>query len=85
VKCLEKLGGFGNSVKIHVLVQHVGPFVWHYRILGAVAEEGIERLHSTIRKDFQNVSHKSDLERAKITLQRWAVQVQLADLGKTVE
>ena len=83
VKGLEDLGGFGNSVKVHVMAQHVGDFAWHHRILGAAAEEGIERLHRTICDDLENVSRQDEDERAKITLQRWSVQVQLADIGKS--
>uniref|UniRef100_A0A914E1Z0 Uncharacterized protein n=1 Tax=Acrobeloides nanus TaxID=290746 RepID=A0A914E1Z0_9BILA len=48
-----------------------------------VAEEGIERLHWTICDDIENVSRRNEEERAKITLQRWSVQVQLADIGKS--
>lgn len=59
--CLEKVGGFGNSLKCHFIAQHVGPFAWHHRMLGAVAEEGIERLHRTIREDFEHISRRSDL------------------------
>lgn len=38
VKALENVDGFGNSVKIHVLAQHVGFFAWTNRVLGALAE-----------------------------------------------
>uniref|UniRef100_A0A914CWZ1 Uncharacterized protein n=1 Tax=Acrobeloides nanus TaxID=290746 RepID=A0A914CWZ1_9BILA len=65
------------------MAQHVGDFAWHHRMLGAVAEEGIERLHRTICDDIENVSHRNEEERTKITLQRWSVQVQLADIGKS--
>uniref|UniRef100_A0A914CYV4 Uncharacterized protein n=1 Tax=Acrobeloides nanus TaxID=290746 RepID=A0A914CYV4_9BILA len=64
------------------MAQHVWDFAWHHRMLGAVAEEGIERLHRTICDDIENVSRRNE-ERAKITLQRWSVQVQLADIGKS--
>lgn len=85
VKSLERLGGFGNSVKVHVLAQHVGKFAWNHRALGAFAEEGVEKLHRTIKDDIQKVSRSSDLDKLRISLQRWAVQVLLADLGKSSE
>lgn len=84
-KMLEKLGGFANSVKVHVMAQHIGAFAWEYKILGGVSEEGIERLHSRIKDLFKDVSRSDNLERARITCQQWGVQVQLADLNKSLE
>lgn len=85
VQSLEKLGGFGTSVVIHVLAQHTGTFAWIHRVLYAMSEEGIESLHSTIKEDFENVSRGDKLERARITIQGNAVQVQLADMGKSFD
>lgn len=67
------------------MAQHVGPFAWCHRILGALAEEGIEKLHRTIKDDIQLVSRKDVNEKISIVLKRWAVQVQLADRGKSLE
>uniref|UniRef100_A0A914DFE5 Uncharacterized protein n=1 Tax=Acrobeloides nanus TaxID=290746 RepID=A0A914DFE5_9BILA len=85
IKSLELLGGFGSSVTVHVLAQHTGCFAWHHRILGAMAEEGLESLHSTIKGDIENVARGDLVERARIAIQRWGVQIQLADLGKNVD
>uniref|UniRef100_A0A914CZW5 Uncharacterized protein n=1 Tax=Acrobeloides nanus TaxID=290746 RepID=A0A914CZW5_9BILA len=65
--------------------QHTGSFAWRHRILGAMAEEGLESLHSTIKEDIENVARGDLVERARIAIQRWGVQVQLADLGKNVD
>ena len=54
-------------------------------MLGAVSEEGIESLHSTIKEDFENVSRRERLERARVVIQKWGIEVQLADMGKSVE
>jgi hypothetical protein len=40
------------------MAQHVGLFAWKYRMLGAVAEEELERLHRTISDEFENISKK---------------------------
>ena len=83
VSSLQNLGGFGSSVKVHVLAQHVNSFARRHRILGAVAEEGIEGLHRIIKNDLENVCRGDEMERLKIALQRHAIQVQLDDLGKS--
>lgn len=85
VSSLKKLGRFVSFVAVHVLAQHTGPFAWKHRVLYAMSEEGIESLHSTIKKDFENVSRGDGLERVRITIKRNAVQVQLADMGKNFE
>lgn len=63
IKILEKIGGFGGHLKIHVLAQHVGPFAWEHRVLGAVMEEGLEKLHRTIKDDLELISRKDETER----------------------
>uniref|UniRef100_A0A914DHF6 Uncharacterized protein n=1 Tax=Acrobeloides nanus TaxID=290746 RepID=A0A914DHF6_9BILA len=85
IKSLELLGGFGSSVTVHVLAQHTGCLAWRHRILGAMAEEGLESLHSTIKGDIENVARGDLVERAQVAIQRWGVQIQLADLGKNVD
>lgn len=82
VKYLEKLGGFGSSVKVHMLAQHVGPFAWKHKMLGAVLEEGLEGLHRTLKNDIEKISRGTKLERIRLALLRWAVQVQLSDMEK---
>lgn len=85
IKCLEELKNFGGHLLVHVLAQHVGPFSWMHRIMGAVSEEGIESLHRKVKNEFNNISRHDDIERARIALQGLAVQTQLADLGKSME
>jgi hypothetical protein len=82
VKNLEDIGEFGDSLKVHFPAQHVGPFAYRHRMLGAVMEEGLEKMHRTIKDDMERISQSSQLDRLKLALQRWSVQVQLSDMRK---
>ena len=82
VKYLEAVGGFGNSLKIHFLALHIGPFIYQHKILGAIAEEGLEALHRIFNDNLKRICRSDIFERDKICLVNWAVNVLLSDKKK---
>jgi hypothetical protein len=50
---LEEVGGFGGSALVHVMIMHLGPFVWEHKMIGALAEKGIEAVHSKLDTEIE--------------------------------
>lgn len=78
---LEDLGGFGGSGLVHVMIMHLGPFVWKHRMVGALAEEGIEGVHCKLATE--TLRHKKQAnEKIKNALKWLAIDVLLNDRNK---
>lgn len=79
-KVLDDLGGFGTSGLVHVMISHLGPFVWEHRKIGALAEEGLEAVHCKLGGETKR--HKqSPQESLKNSLKWLAIDVLLSDSG----
>ena len=80
---LEKVGGFGTSGLVHCMLAYLGAFLAEHRMIGAVAEEGIEAIHSKLETEMKR--HKmSRLERRQNSMKWLAIDVLLSDSGKLV-
>lgn len=79
-ECLDKVGGFGTSVLVHDILMHLGTFLWEHRMIGAVAEEGIEAVHSRLDKETEH-HKKSKIESLKNALKWLGIDVLLSDSG----
>lgn len=77
--CLDNLGGFGTSSLVHDMIIHLGPFVHKHRMIGALAEEGIEAVHSKLA--VETTRQKKQLkERIRNSLKFLTIDVFLSDI-----
>lgn len=77
-RSLSEFGGLGTSALVHVMIMHLGPFVWKHRMIGAVAEEGIEAVHCKLATEVQR--HKmSANERMRNSMKWMAIDVLMSD------
>lgn len=80
---LEEIGGFGSSALVHVMIMHLGPFIWKHKMIGALAEEGIESVHSKLAIEMQR--HKrSAKEKIRNALKWLAIDVLMCDNDRFV-
>lgn len=82
-KILNELGGFGTSALVHVIISHLGPFIWTHRKIGALAEEGIEAIHCKLATE--SLRHKKTKQESLKNALKWlAIDVLLSDGGYIV-
>ena len=78
---LKRLKGISNSVLVHVILKHLGSFVWEHKMIGALSEEGIEATHAKLATELKK--HKSSpMKAAKQALSKMAIDVLLEDRGR---
>lgn len=80
-QALDKVGGFGSSALVHVMIMHLGPFLWEHRMIGAVAEEGIEAVHSKLATELQRHKMKAK-EKIRNALKWLAIDVLMSDKNR---
>lgn len=77
-RLLEDVGGFGGSALVHVMMMHLGPFVWNHRMIGALAEEGIEAVHCKLATESRR-HKKAAKEKLRNSLKWLGIDVLLND------
>ncbi|CAD5209448.1 unnamed protein product [Bursaphelenchus okinawaensis] len=52
-RCLDVVGGASKSALVHIVLMHLGPFAWKHKMIGALAEEGIEAVHCRFAEEMK--------------------------------
>ncbi|CAD5212808.1 unnamed protein product [Bursaphelenchus okinawaensis] len=77
---LETIGGASKSALVHIVLMHLGSFSWKDRMIGALAEEGIEVIHCRLSEEMKRHGYKK-VDKVRNSLKWKAIDTLLFDKG----